>query len=385
MGETMKGLKNVRILTPDGIVSGHIEMNGDKIHRIHNDENFDGLTFDDDVIVVPGFIDQHIHGVNRSDAMDGTVEALKNMATTLPKEGTTSFLATTMTQSVENVTKALEAVKEYRDTDNKEGAEVVGVHLEGPFINPAACGAQDPQYIIDPTIDQFERFQEASGNAIKVVTVAPEQNGGLEFVRHVSGQGVIASIGHTKATYEETLQAIEAGARSATHTYNAMTGLHHREVGVVGAVLLHNELQAELIADGLHVSPKAIEILYRNKGKDNITLITDSLRAKGLPDGVYDLGGQDVTVVNGEARLPGNVLAGSTLSMIDGIKNVIKFLNISLEDAVQMATVNPAKQLGLYDRKGSIEVGKDADLVVLNKDLEVVMTICRGQIAYQKK
>ncbi|HEY8435635.1 MAG TPA: N-acetylglucosamine-6-phosphate deacetylase [Haloplasmataceae bacterium] len=380
----MKGLKNVNILTPTGIIHGHLEIQGEKIHRILTDGACDGVAFDEEVIVVPGFIDQHIHGVNRSDAMDGTMEDLRNMAMSLPKEGTTSFLPTTMTQSVENILKALRRIKEYREKENIEGAEVVGIHLEGPFINPEACGAQDPQYIVNPDIDLFDRFFKASGEAIKIVTLAPEQPGGFELIRYLTSLGVIASIGHTKATYEQTLQAIEAGARLSTHTYNAMTGLHHRQIGVVGAVLLHEELHAELIADGLHVHPKAIEILYKNKGRDSITLITDSLRAKGLPDGIYDLGGQAVTVQNGEARLPGNVLAGSTLRMIDAVKNVMRYLGLSLEDAVAMASTNPAKQLGLFDRKGSIEVGKDADLVVLNRDYDIVMTICRGRIAYQK-
>lgn len=381
----MKGIKNVRILTPSGIVQGNLVISEGKIKSISHGEEFSGISFDDDVIIVPGFVDEHIHGVNNCDAMDGSQESLRVMTAALPKEGTTSFLATTMTQSVENITKALEAVRVYCEEENQAGAEIIGVHLEGPFLNPAACGAQPLEYIVNPDIEQFKKYQEASGDRIKFVTVAPEQDGGLPFVRYLKDHGVIPSIGHTKATYDDAVKAIEAGASSVTHCYNAMTGLHHREPGVVGAVLLHDELQAELIADGVHVHPKAMEVLYRSKGAEKITLVTDSLRAKGLPDGTYDLGGQDVSVKNGEARLPNGSLAGSTLKMHNGVKNMIEMLEVSIEEAVQMASTNPAKKLGVFDRKGSIEVGKDADLVVLNSNYEVLMTICRGKIAYKKE
>lgn len=380
----MKGLNNIKILTPAGIVQGNLSIEAGKIKSITNEKVVDGHQFDEDVIVVPGFIDEHIHGVNNVDCMDGTEESLLEIARSLAREGTTSFLATTMTQSVSNISKALDNVKKYMEKGNQPGAEVLGVHLEGPFLNPAACGAQPMEYIVNPDVEQFKEYQEVSGNTIKLVTVAPEQPGGLELIQYLNETGVIASLGHTKATYEETVKAIEAGASQVTHCYNAMTGLHHREPGVIGAVFLHDELDAELIADGLHVNEKAVEVLYKVKGKDKITLITDSMRAKGLENGVYDLGGQDVTVIDGEARLPNGSLAGSTLMMSNGVRNMMSFTGIGLDEAVTMASVNPAKKLGVFDRKGSIEEGKDADLVVLSKDYEILMTICRGQITYRK-
>jgi N-acetylglucosamine-6-phosphate deacetylase len=380
----MNGFKNVKILMPSGISKGNLEIMDGKIKSFPNHHDFTGIEFNEEVFIVPGFIDEHIHGVNNKDAMDGTIESLVIMAKGLAKEGTTSFLPTTMTQSVENIKKALQNIKNYIDQENTEGAEVLGIHLEGPYLNKGACGAQPEGYIVDPTIEEFKEYQRISGNNIKLVTIAPEIKGGLELIKYCHDQGIVASLGHTLATYPEVLAAIKQGATSVTHCYNAMTGLHHREVGVVGATLLHDELNAELIADGIHVSEQAIKLLYKNKGKDNMTLVTDSLRAKGLEDGIYDLGGQNVTVKDNTARLSDGTLAGSTLFMNKAVKNIVEFLNIGLEDAVLMASTNPAKKLGVYDRKGSIELGKDADLVVLNKDYDVMMTVCKGHIVYQK-
>jgi len=379
------GLKNVKILTPHGYVDGNIEIVEGKIKDINHHEDFNGETFDEQVIVVPGFIDEHIHGVNGSDVMDCSIDSLRNMAMSVIKEGTTSFLATTMTQTEEMISSALKHVNEYIELHEANAAEILGIHLEGPFISLKACGAQPKEYIVNPSIDQFKKYLVDSNYHIKMATIAPEEEGGYALIRFCKENNIVASIGHTKATYLETIKAINEGANSVTHCFNAMTGLHHREVGVVGASLLHEELNAEVIVDGVHVHPKAVELLYKNKGKENITLITDSMRAKGLIDGDYELGGQKVIVSNNEARLVDATLAGSVLKMIDAVKNAIKFLNISLEDAVMMASTNPAKKLNVYDRKGSIEVGKDADLVVLNKDLVILMTIVKGKIVYKKE
>ncbi len=380
----IKGLKDVRILTPEGYVDGNLEIENGKIKGINNHHEFNGITFNEDVVIVPGFIDEHTHGANGSDCMYDNLDDIKNIARTIVKEGTTSFLATTMTQSREAIISALNNINEYIKLNDDNAAEVLGVHLEGPFINKSACGAQDKQYIINPDVKLFKEFQEKSGNHIKLVTIAPEIEGGLELVRYCKENNIVASIGHTKANYDDCLKAIEAGASSLTHCFNAMSGLHHREIGVVGAGLLHNELNAEIIADGVHVQPKAIELLHKNKGKENIILVTDSMEAKWLLDGEYELGGQKVYVSNNEARLADKTLAGSLLKMIDAVRNMIKFLNIPLEDAVMMASTNPAKKLNVYDRKGSIEIGKDADLVVLNNKLEILMTIVKGKVVYQK-
>jgi N-acetylglucosamine-6-phosphate deacetylase len=336
-------------------------------------------------MLAPGFIDVHIHGVAGADTMDATTEALQTMAKSLPAEGTTSFLATTITQKHENIEKALVNAADFRGQYNGTGqAEVLGVHLEGPFINTKRKGAQPEEYILDPDIDLFKRWQELARGNIKLVTVAPELENGTEFIRYLHETGVIASIGHTDAVYEEVKTAVEAGAKQVTHLFNGMRGIHHREPGVAGSALIFKELMVELIADGIHVNPDVIKFVLAAKGADGMILITDAMRAKCLKNGIYDLGGQDVHVADGKALLADGTLAGSILKMNDSFKNTIQFADVSLLDAVKMASVNPAKQLNVYDRKGSIAVGKDADLTILSENYDVQLTICRGEIAYER-
>ncbi|CRK81453.1 N-acetylglucosamine-6-phosphate deacetylase [Neobacillus massiliamazoniensis] len=338
-----------------------------------------------DQTIVPGFIDVHIHGAAGADTMDATTAALTTMAKALPAEGTTSFLATTITQKHENIEKALRNAADYKAQHNDVGqAEVIGVHLEGPFINKNRKGAQPEEYILNPDIELFARWQEIADRGIKLVTVAPELENGTEFVRYCNENGVIASIGHTDATYDQVKTAVEAGAKQVTHLFNGMRGIHHREPGTAGSALLFKELMVELIADGIHVRPEVIKLVIGSKGADGMILITDSMRAKCLKNGVYDLGGQDVMVADGKATLADGTLAGSILKMKDSFKNTIEFAQISLLEAVKMTSVNSAKQLNIYDRKGSITVGKDADLTILSNDFEVDVTICRGKMAYKR-
>jgi N-acetylglucosamine-6-phosphate deacetylase len=336
-------------------------------------------------ILTPGFIDVHIHGVAGADTMDATTDALTTMAQALPAEGTTSFLATTITQKHENIEKALVNAADYRENHNASGqAEVIGIHLEGPFINTKRKGAQPEEYILDPDIELFKRWQELAKGDIKLVTVAPELENGTEFVRYLHETGVIASIGHTDAVYEEIKTAVEAGAKQVTHLFNGMRGIHHREPGVAGSALIFKELMVELIADGIHVSPEVIKMVLAAKGADGMILITDAMRAKCLKNGIYDLGGQDVHVADGKALLADGTLAGSILKMNDSFKNTMEFADVSLIEAVKMTSVNPAKQLNVFDRKGSITVGKDADLTILSENYQVQLTICRGETAYRR-
>lgn len=335
--------------------------------------------------VVPGFIDVHIHGAAGADTMDATINALETMAKALPAEGTTSFLATTITQKHENIENALRNAAAYRKSHNDSGkADILGVHLEGPFINKKRAGAQPMDYIIDPDIELFKHWQELAEGNIKLVTVAPELENGTNFVRYLHENGVIASIGHSDAIYEEMEKAVEAGAKQVTHLFNGMRGIHHREPGVAGSALVFKELMVELIADGIHVRPEVMKLVINAKGTDGMILITDAMRAKCLKNGIYDLGGQDVSVADGKALLADGTLAGSILKMNDSIKNIREAADISLAEAVQMASVNPAKQFSVYDRKGSISVGKDADITILSNEYQVEMTFCRGQIAYKK-
>ncbi|UZJ80184.1 N-acetylglucosamine-6-phosphate deacetylase [Fictibacillus sp. KU28468] len=350
-----------------------------------NLEDYDVLELPGKSSVVPGMIDLHIHGAAGADVMDGTEEALKTMAVTLPQEGTTGFLATTMTQGEKEIESALQNVREYMGKNNPPGeAEIIGLHLEGPFISPKRAGAQPLDHIKNPDVQLFQKWQELSGNAIKLVTLAPEEPGGYELSSYLKETGVVASIGHSDAVYEEVVKSIDSGVTHATHLYNGMRGLHHREPGVAGAILLHDEITTEIIVDGIHSRPEMVKFAYRNKGSERVVLITDSMRAKCMGNGSYTLGGQDVTVDGNEATLADGTLAGSILKMKDAARNMREFTGCSTEDIIQMTAVNQAKELGVYERKGSLTAGKDADVVVLNEE-KVIFTFCRGKLSYQRR
>lgn len=378
----MKGLKNVTAyIAGKGLIRTDIAIEDGKIAAIGKLDV--EPIFETDGIVLPGFIDEHIHGAGGSDAMDGTEEALQTISEYVAKEGTTGFLATTMTQSPENIGKALKNVKNVREKGEYKGAEVLGVHLEGPFISPKHVGAQPLEYVAKPAPETFDKYNELSGGNIKIVTLAPEVEGGLDLVKHLKNIGVVASIGHTGAKFSDVEAAVAAGASNVTHTYNAQTPLHHREAGVVGAAMLFDELNCEMICDTIHVSVPAIRIFVKNKPHDKFTLITDAMRAKGMPDGLSELGGQQVFVKNGEARLADGTLAGSVLKMNVAIKNLVEKVGVSLTEAVDFASANPAKNLGLYDERGSIEVGKRADFAVMDKDFNILCTVVGGKVVYK--
>ncbi|TFH59065.1 N-acetylglucosamine-6-phosphate deacetylase [Peribacillus frigoritolerans] len=366
------------------VVDGKIAEVGPASQYKHDDDA-KVITLSPDYQVIPGAIDIHIHGASNSDAMDATHDALSTMAKTLPKEGTTSFLATTMTQSTQAIESALLNAGKYIENQTQEHAEIVGIHLEGPFISPARKGAQPEDYIVDPDVTLFKRWQEMAENQIKLVTLAPEQPNGLDLAAHLRGTGVVASIGHSDATYDQIDEAIQAGTTHVTHLYNGMRGLHHREPGVLGAAYLRDELYVELIADGIHCRPEMIKLAYNQITSERMILITDSLRAKWLEKGTYDLGGQPVNVDETKATLSDGTLAGSILKMNDAIKNTMEYTDCSMTDIIKMTAENPAKQLRIFDRKGSIQVGKDADLVILNDRLDVEMTFCRGNLAFKKE
>ncbi|MBO4262547.1 MAG: N-acetylglucosamine-6-phosphate deacetylase [Clostridia bacterium] len=381
----MKGFKNVKAyLKNKGIVTVSIGVENGKITYIGEDRDDIEEICKVDGVLLPGFIDEHIHGAGGADAMDGTEEALQTISEVVAREGTTGFLATTMTQSKENITSALTAVKKVMQKGEYKGAEVLGVHLEGPFISPKHVGAQPLEYVAAPSAKTFDEYRKASGGNIKIVTLAPEVEGGYELISHLAECGVVASVGHTGAKYSDVANAVEAGAKNVTHTYNAQTGLHHREAGVVGAAMLLDELNCEMICDTIHVSVPAIKLVIKNKPHDKFTLITDAMRAKGMPDGVSELGGQTVYVKNGEARLEDGTLAGSVLKMNVAIKNLVEKVGVSFTDAVDFATYNPAKNLGILDSAGTIAVGKKANFTVLDKNYEVLATIVNGKVVYKK-
>lgn len=379
-----KGFNQVNVYVEGlGIVKKTVKVDSGKIVSIDDDNNSELLILDDNLYVVPGFIDKHVHGANHSDGMYPTIKDIANIAKTIASEGVTSFLITTMTQTFENISLALENAKNYIENHNNEGAKALGVHLEGPFISKKFKGAQPESCIVPCDVETFKRYQKISGNHIKQVTLAYEENG-KELVRYLKSQGIIASLGHTDATAEQALEGIKEGITSATHTYNAMRGLHHREAGTLGAVMISDEVYCEVIADLVHVSAPAIKLLFKTKGKDKVVAVTDAMESKHLPSGKYQLGGQEVFVNGNEARLADGTLAGSTLYMNHALKNLSNVTGLEFTDIIDLATKNPAKNLNIYDSKGSINVGKDADFTVVDKDFNVYMTISNGNIIYQK-
>ncbi|MGE7021550.1 N-acetylglucosamine-6-phosphate deacetylase [Solibacillus cecembensis] len=333
------------------------------------------------LFLLPGFIDSHIHGANGFDVMDSTQQALEGIANHLVKEGVTSFLATTMTQSNENIEATLVNVKNY--VDHFEGAELLGVHVEGPFLSVKRAGAQPVEFMQPPSISLLERWHELSGGFIKIMTIAPELEDGLAFVKQLRNLNIIASMGHTDATMDEVQTAVEAGVTQATHLFNQMRPFHHREPGVVGAALQEDDVFVELIVDFIHSHPKAVNLVYKVKGAKQIILITDAMRAKGLPYGEYDLGGQTVHVEEGGARLEDGALAGSVLTMEQAVKNMKAVTNCSLEEIVAMTSTNVARQLQATT-KGRIAVGYDADFVLIDSNLTVHKTIRHAQVVYEK-
>ncbi|NPC94766.1 N-acetylglucosamine-6-phosphate deacetylase [Bacillus sp. WMMC1349] len=386
--------KHLNIYSENGqIEDGFVVTNGEKIEAFGEMTDFprsiysaEPVEFPENYKLLPGMIDVHIHGANGADVMDGTTEALTTIAKALPAEGTTSFLATTMTQDAADIELALANAKHYKTSVQQTGtADMLGIHLEGPFISEKRCGAQPPNAIIRPDLSLFKKWQSLSGRNIKLVTIAPELKGSIELIHYLKKTGVIASVGHSDAGLKDMKTAMKAGVSHITHLFNGMRGLHHREPGVAGSALLYKELITELIADGIHVHPAVIKLTFQQKQKEGIILITDAMRAKCLKNGTYSLGGQEVFVKDEQAVLADGTLAGSILKMDQAILNMMKFSECSLEDIVYMTAVNPAKQLGVYDHKGSIQIGKDADLIVLNEKNELIFTLCKGVIAFNKR
>ncbi|MBP1915481.1 N-acetylglucosamine-6-phosphate deacetylase [Lederbergia galactosidilyticus] len=322
-------------------------------------------------LLIPGMIDIHIHGGHGIDFMDADPESNVKLSEKLMGEGVTSFFATTMTQTYENITKAMEAIK----TAKEMGAHIEGVHLEGPFINPIKAGAQDPQYMGPADIETFLKWHEACGEQIKLVTYAPELEKAREFEQVMIERGIVPSVGHSDAVRAELL---DSAASHATHLYNGMRGLHHREAGVAGHALITDGLQVEMIADGVHIHPDMIKLAYLVKGAEGITLISDAMMAKGMENGDYELGGQKVIMVDGEARLENGSLAGSVLTMDLAFRNIMEFTGCSIAEAVQMTSSNQAREFGLT-QKGLLEAGKDADFVLMNPQFEVENTYRLGK------
>lgn len=333
-----------------------------------------------DLRILPGFIDIHCHGAYGFDTNDANPEGLRKWAKGIVDEGVTSFLATTLTQSEEVLTNAVSNVAKVVE-EGYEGAEILGIHFEGPYLNKAHKGAQPEEYCVKPNVEQFKKYQKAAHGLIKYITMAVENDEDFTLTKYCSQNNVVVSIGHSNATYEQAVQAYGHGARSMTHVYNAMTPFTHRANGLVGGALRIRNMYGEIICDGNHSTLAALNNFFTSKGPDYSIMITDSLMCKGFPVGTkFDFGGQEVIIYpDGSAHLveAGN-LAGSTLNVNKGLKILIEDALVPVNYAINACTSNPARCLHVDDRKGTIGVGYDADLVVLDRDYEVVQTYCKG-------
>ncbi|MGE7826062.1 N-acetylglucosamine-6-phosphate deacetylase [Paenibacillus sp. NPDC093718] len=378
-----------QVLTPNGICEdGVLAIQGESISYAGDASGLPAdlkqaaaeVIHQPDGYIIPGFIDIHVHGGNGEDFMDASKDVLDKITSFHSSQGTTAMLATTMTAPKAAIDHVLQEVNDYQSQDMPY-TRLVGVHLEGPFISPKWPGAQNPEHIVHANIDWLEEWVSTYPGLVRQVTLAPEREGALEAISWLNNHGIVAALGHTDATYEEVEAAVEAGLSHGVHTFNAMTGLHHRKPGVVGAMLSDDRLSCEIIADGIHVHPAAIRILARMKQDGNLILITDAMSATGMADGEYTLGDLPVVVENGIATLKSNrdSLAGSTLTMIKGFQLLVREVGLSIEQASRVGSLNPAAKIGIADLTGSLEAGKYADVLMLSSDLELQGVWIQGQ------
>lgn len=329
--------------------------------------------------VLPGFIDLHIHGGYGASFMDANAECYDKITKFHMEHGTTAMLATSVTQSHEVLDYVMSAIDCYMKL-GMDYAQLIGVHLEGPFINPKYKGAQNEIYMVDPQIDWFEDWYVRFPGLMKQVSLAPERDNAMAAIQWLRAHQVNVAAAHTAATYDQVIAAANVGLNQATHTFNAMTPIHHREPGVVGAILTDDRIIAEIISDGIHVHPACIKILIRTKTLNKLVIVTDAISAAGMPDGQYDFGGLTVTKKDAACRLANDgSLAGSTLTMIQAVKNMIQFTELPLYEISRLASLNPARQIGIDSFTGSIEVGKQADLVWTDADLNIQRVWIKGK------
>jgi len=333
-----------------------------------------------DKTAVPVFVDLHIHGAGGHDVMEGSGPALRSVTRKVSESGTTSIVATTVTASTDETLRAVEGIAAYiahqHQTDEPR-AEILGIHFEGPFISKQRRGVHPSEWIQLPSAETLGRFLKAAAGNARILTIAPEVPGAAPCIDAAREAGLVVSIGHTDATYEQARAAMARGAHSATHVYNAMRPFSHRDPGVIGAVLTSPDINAELIADGVHVEEAAMKLLLLAKGAAHVTLVSDGLSATGMPDGKYTLGGFEVTVSGGVCRNAEGTLAGSTLTLDRALRNIVA-LGAPLPDAIRMLTLNPATLLGIEFKKGSLRAGADADILLLDEALRVTDVWARG-------
>lgn len=375
----IKALTNARAIVDETIYDNVTILFDKTIVAVDTNVNTSGCELIDakGAYVSAGFIDMHIHGSGGADVMDGTPEALETISRTLLQTGTTAFLATTMTMAQEAIDNAVDNVREHRTL--LRGAQIVGVHLEGPFINPKKQGAQDAHFVQEPDYAAIEKYMDI----VKMITLAPEMEGSERFIRKIreSHDDVVLSIGHSDADYDMALRSFHWGISHATHLFNAMPPLHHRSPGIVGAVFADEEVTCDVIADLVHLHPAILKSVWQQKGEKMI-LITDAMRAGCMKNGEYDLGGQHVFVDNGKATLENGTLAGSVLKMNEAVANMVRHVGMPLPQAVAAVTQIPAQKLKL--NKGRLAAGYDADMVIFDEDFSIITAIVAGKVQYQR-
>lgn len=376
-------LKNVRATNPSfDLVEADISLESGRIRAIApylaDGEAIDlaGLT------VVPGFVDIHIHGCVGADACDGTREALSSMAAHLVTKGVTSFCPTTMTVSPEQIRRSVQNVKDCMDNP-PEGAAILGVNMEGPYISVKKKGAQQADFVRIPDADGFEKLFHETGGVIRLVEIAPECEGAPSFIERASKLCTV-SLAHSEADYDIAMESFAQGITQATHLFNAMTGFTHREPGAVGAVFDHESVRGELICDGFHIHPAALRTAFRLLGEDRAMIVSDSMRAAGLPDGESELGGQKVFVSGGAARLADGTLAGSTTNILTEVRNLLSY-GIPFRQVIRAATINPATSIRCNHEVGSLEPGKRADLLAFDAEMNLRLVIARGKIMLDQR
>ena len=376
----IKALINARLVADGKIYENVTILFDNTIRAVDRDVNITGCEVTDvkGAYVSAGFIDIHIHGSGGADVMDATSEALETISKTLVQTGTTSFLATTMTMSPEHITAAIDNVRECQE--RVSSAQLLGVHLEGPFINPARQGAQDAKFVQKPLLSSIEKHMDL----VKMITLAPEVKGAEAFLREIGQQypEVLLSIGHSDATYDEAKESFELGVHHATHLFNAMPPLKHRAPGIVGAVFDDERVSCDIIADLVHLHPATLRMVWKQK-QESLILITDAMRAGCMKNGCYDLGGQRVEVADGEARLADGTLAGSVLKMNEAVRNMVEHTSMTLPQAIRSVTEFPAQRLHL-EKKGKLEAGCDADMVIFDEGLGIIATFVAGEMKYQR-
>ncbi|MGD0878229.1 MAG: N-acetylglucosamine-6-phosphate deacetylase [Anaerolineales bacterium] len=372
------------ILTPDQVIMAHtLIVEGEKILQIIPDAP--SALIGKEIIhvkgffVIPGFIDIHVHGAYGFDTMDATSDAILGMGNYFARYGVTSFLPTTVAASARDIQATINNVS--TTPQSSHGARHIGIHLEGPYLSHEFRGAQPSQHLRSADINEYKSWIE--NKDVRLMTVAPEVEGVSDLIKVGTEAGIEFALGHTGATYEQAQAAVGSGLRQATHTFNGMPAFHHRSPGVLGAVLSDDRIWAQIIVDGIHVHPAIVKFLIKAKGTDRTILITDAIRATGMPDGDYSLGDQMVHVKDGVARTDAGGLAGSTLTMDQALRKVMEFVEISLPEALPMATRVPATAMNLESHKGTIAPGFDADIVVLDESYHVRMTMVGGRVVYR--